>query len=225
MACIAAYTGANTIFVEYKCAESHLSAWLQEVQVAHSSRHACFLCLSVHALNCPVSDGWTQSISFLHIKELISGGLQGMYRGCCPRLLRCSFCTCMQLGNLSSTNISKQKYFLYSNSISCSPALVLFLPPPNTWRDFRARIVPALARKKISILHPPLQSQIQLQLSWISTLKKTQHWKPRTSSYSGGRQCPEESTLLFCAKDDLARERAAFQAAGSLLPCLYISAS
>lgn len=148
MACIAAYTGANTIFVEYKCAESHLSAWLQEVQVAHSSRHACFLCLSVHALNCPVSDGWTQSVSFLHIKELISGGLQGMYRGCCPRLLRCSFCTCMQLGNLSSTNISKQKYFLYSNSISCSPALVLFLPPPNTWRDFRARIVPALARKK-----------------------------------------------------------------------------
>lgn len=51
----------------------------------------CFLCLSVHCLSCLVSDGWIQSLSFLHIKELISAGLQAMLRGCCPRLVRCSF--------------------------------------------------------------------------------------------------------------------------------------
>lgn len=118
----------------------------------------CFLCLNVHCLSCLVSDGWIQSLSFLHIKESILAGLQAMLRGCCPRLVRCSFAPAHAAYKLFATT-TKHREFLHPTSSCCLPA---FLHPHNFWRDFRAKTATVLLRKKNT-----LQSWIRLQLSWF----------------------------------------------------------
>lgn len=84
----------------------------------------CFLCFSRRCLNCLVSDGWIQFLFFLHIKELVWGGLQAMQRDHCPWLWKMLLHTCTQLMNFSSATTTEQKSFLYSRSFSCSPAFV-----------------------------------------------------------------------------------------------------
>ena len=148
------------------------SAWLNSVGTSGSFFRTCLLSLLERSLPELPCVGWLNPIRFLFTYQRvdfrrIAGDAQRLLSKACKMLL----CTCMQLINFSSATTTEQKYFLYSSSFSCSPAFVPFLHSPNIWRDIRAKIVTVLLRN-ISGLQPPLQSWIQLQLSWISTLKK-----------------------------------------------------
>lgn len=157
LACIAAYTAASSIFVEHKTRKP--SACLTPVGTSGSffRTRLCCVCLS-----CLVSHGWAQSLSFLYIKELILAGLQAVLRGCCPRLVRGSSAPALSLQTVCYHHWTRQ--FLHCTSLSCftsfctSTQLLKGLQSKNSHRSFK---------RKPSELQPPLQSWIQLQLSWF----------------------------------------------------------
>lgn len=74
---------------------------------------------------CLVSDGWIQSTAFLHIKESMWGGLLAMHRGCCPRVVRCSFATALSLEALVQLPQLNKNHFCIS-FFSCSTAFFFF---------------------------------------------------------------------------------------------------
>lgn len=102
---------------------------------------------------------------------------------------------------------TEHRELLHSTSFSCLPA---FGQPHYFWRDFRAKIVTVLLRKKtqwITATSPVLNpvAAVMVFHGLTSLKKQTQPLKARASSSSGGRQSPED-TLLLCATDHWARE-------------------